>query len=203
MSIGQRVKKARTALGLSQAALASKVGITQATLSDLENDKSKGSAKLASIANSLRVRSFWLETGRGSPELEEEEPASGFGSTQKTPIYSTQGDNFGYISKYDEYSGSFDGIILTEKCYALRIKGDSFGERIQSGDILIIDMSVEIFPGDMVVVELNSGKRAIWRLRFNRNNETSLDQICTSPISTTLDNTEIISMHKVTAIIPR
>lgn len=70
MSIGQRIKHARKQIGMSQAELAQKVGIKQPTLSDLENDMSKGTTKLASIAKVLRVRPYWLETGKGPGEAE-------------------------------------------------------------------------------------------------------------------------------------
>lgn len=73
MSIGQRIKESRKTAGLSQKDLAEKVGLTQPTLSDLENDMSKGSGKLASIAHALNVRPFWLETGRGTSALDKAE----------------------------------------------------------------------------------------------------------------------------------
>jgi phage repressor protein C with HTH and peptisase S24 domain len=46
------------------------VGIRQPTLSDLENDMSKGTTKLASIAKALNVRPYWLETGKGPMSAE-------------------------------------------------------------------------------------------------------------------------------------
>ncbi len=70
MSIGQRIKHTRKQIGMSQAELAQKVGIKQPTLSDLENDMSKGTTKLASLAKALGVRSYWLETGKGPSELD-------------------------------------------------------------------------------------------------------------------------------------
>lgn len=70
MSIGQRIKASRVSAKMSQYELAKKVGLSQPTLSDLENDMSKGSVKLASIAKALNVRPFWLETGRGSSNLD-------------------------------------------------------------------------------------------------------------------------------------
>lgn len=73
MSIGQRIKAARKAAGISQADLAQRVGIKQPTLSDLENDMSKGSTKLASIAKALGVRPYWLETGKGPSDGTAEE----------------------------------------------------------------------------------------------------------------------------------
>jgi transcriptional regulator with XRE-family HTH domain len=83
MSIGQRIKASRKEMGISQLELAQKVGLSQPTLSDLENDMSKGSVKLASIAKALNVRPYWLETGRGtSSASDSNEPSetTGFSS---------------------------------------------------------------------------------------------------------------------------
>lgn len=69
MSIGKRIKEARKDASLSQAELSQMVGIRQPTLSDLENDMSKGTTKLASIARVLKVNPYWLETGKGAKGL--------------------------------------------------------------------------------------------------------------------------------------
>lgn len=66
MSIGQRVREARKAAGLTQQQLAEKVGIKQSTLSELENGDSAGSGHLAAMAAALNVSALWLQTGKGS-----------------------------------------------------------------------------------------------------------------------------------------
>ena len=65
MSIGQRIKKARVALKLSQAALGQRVGMTQASISELESGESEGTGKIASFAAALGVSALYLETGKG------------------------------------------------------------------------------------------------------------------------------------------
>lgn len=68
MSIGSRIKEARKAAGLTQKALAQKVGMAQATLSELETGESQGTTLIASFAAALGVNALWLETGAGKME---------------------------------------------------------------------------------------------------------------------------------------
>lgn len=69
MSVGNRVRESRKKAGLSQADLASEVGITQPTLSELERGISHSSTHLISIAQVCNVDPNWLQTGEGIPEL--------------------------------------------------------------------------------------------------------------------------------------
>lgn len=64
---GKRLRSARKAAKLTQKQLADKVGLTQATISELENDEYDGSAKTPSIADVLGVGALWLADGKGDP----------------------------------------------------------------------------------------------------------------------------------------
>lgn len=66
MSIGSRIREARQAAKLTQKALAQKVGMAQASLSELETGESAGTTLVASLAAALGVNPLWLETGKGS-----------------------------------------------------------------------------------------------------------------------------------------
>lgn len=66
MSIGSRIREARRAAKLTQKALAERVGMKQASLSELETGESQGTTMIASFAAALGVSALWLETGRGS-----------------------------------------------------------------------------------------------------------------------------------------
>ena len=65
MTIGQRIKKTRLEFPMTQKELASKAGIAQPTLSELERGDSSGSSHLASIAAALGVSALWLEKEKG------------------------------------------------------------------------------------------------------------------------------------------
>lgn len=65
MSIGSRIREARKQAKLTQGQLASRVGIKQATVSELETGESAGTTLLATFASVLGVNALWLETGKG------------------------------------------------------------------------------------------------------------------------------------------
>jgi transcriptional regulator with XRE-family HTH domain len=74
MRIGERVRLRRQELGLSQAALAQRVGVRQATISELESSKQREtSTGLARrLARALRCDVGWLV----GTEVETDEPAA-------------------------------------------------------------------------------------------------------------------------------
>lgn len=65
MNYSTRIKAARKHAGLTQAELASRAGVTQASISDLERGKSASSSFTATLAKACRVSALWLETGEG------------------------------------------------------------------------------------------------------------------------------------------
>ena len=64
-TFGMRLKQARKEAGLTQKTLAAKAGIKQATISELESDKYKGSAFAAQLAAALGVNALWLADEKG------------------------------------------------------------------------------------------------------------------------------------------
>ncbi|MBU9618102.1 helix-turn-helix domain-containing protein [Burkholderia multivorans] len=62
---GKRLRAARKGARLTQKQLADKVGLKQATISELENDEYDGSAKTAALADVLGVNALWLAEGKG------------------------------------------------------------------------------------------------------------------------------------------
>jgi transcriptional regulator with XRE-family HTH domain len=66
MSIGSRIREARRAAKLTQKELAQKVGMAQASLSELETGESQSTTMVGSFAAALGVNALWLETGKGA-----------------------------------------------------------------------------------------------------------------------------------------
>jgi transcriptional regulator with XRE-family HTH domain len=64
-TLGARLRWARQKTQLTQAAAAKAVGLSQPTLSDLENDNTKGTTSLLELAALYSVDVAWLKTGRG------------------------------------------------------------------------------------------------------------------------------------------
>jgi transcriptional regulator with XRE-family HTH domain len=64
-TLQKRLKSAREEAGLSQAALAKKVGMKQPSYSELETKEDAGSKNLLEIADALGVRLRWLKYNEG------------------------------------------------------------------------------------------------------------------------------------------
>lgn len=70
MSIADRVKEKRMALGLTQSELANLVGITQQSLQKIEDGRTQNPRKLINLARSLQCDPEWLQFGK-TVELKE------------------------------------------------------------------------------------------------------------------------------------
>lgn len=204
MSIGQRIKESRRVLGMSQSDLAKKVGLTQATMSDLENDKSKGTARIGSIATALKVRALWLETGRGLPNSEgdSDELSSDRFNSRTTLVVQPNVD--GWLEVVFKNNGTeYPLLDIPDSAFFVKIQGDGLGERLSSGDTLIVESKVKRLAGDIVLTELKDGRRGLWRLRFTRNEETVYDPLDKRGETLTVANSDIHSESKVTTILLR
>jgi phage repressor protein C with HTH and peptisase S24 domain len=75
-TLGERLAKRREQLGLSQKALAEKVGVSQQSINKIETGQTRSPRNLEKLAESLSVTSQWLLFGEGnsaatSPKLDE------------------------------------------------------------------------------------------------------------------------------------
>lgn len=64
-SVGDRAKQRRKDLRLNQGEVARRVGIAQATLSELENNGNHSTKEIAKLAAVLGVNALWLAEGKG------------------------------------------------------------------------------------------------------------------------------------------
>lgn len=73
MSIGSRIKEIRKAAGLSQSKFGSKLAITDAAVSMVENGKYVPSEQtIRAICSEFNVNRYWLETGEGEPYVRQD-----------------------------------------------------------------------------------------------------------------------------------
>lgn len=77
MGIGNRVREARTESGMSQEALARRVGVSQGLIGQIETGINRGSKHLAAIARTLNVSVDWLEMGKGEKKRGGHAPSRG------------------------------------------------------------------------------------------------------------------------------
>lgn len=173
-SIGDRVKKARQAEGLSMVDLANALGVKYQTIQQLENGTSKGTTHIVGIAKALRRRPEWLQYGEG-PEFAEREPTVpvvgevGAGAEIHPFDDSPLGEG---LEQVPAPPGAYD-------CIAVRVRGNSQYPVIQDGWLLFYTRDVHGVPeeaiGKLCIVCVKDGptmvktvrrgsKRGLWRL---------------------------------------
>ena len=173
MSIGTRIKEARSEKGLSQKALADAVGMRQPTLSALESGKTQGTSLIATFAAKLGVNALWLETGKGPkyPDTSNIEPAPDIQGQVPVISWVTAGK---WTEVIDIYQPSVADEWLpcikkhSNRTFALRVKGMSMynpmGKHTYSdGDIIFVDPEKEAINGSRIVVRLENSKEATFK----------------------------------------
>lgn len=153
MSTSKRIRQLRDQRGLSQLTLALKAGVTQGTISQLENNPSQGSKHLPAIARALDVSVDWLESGTGAMER-----------PKKAVIHPEETDQFIPIRKVDfrisagiagfavDYLDDQEGGPLffqrswyeargfdPNKLYAIKVRGASMEPTLSDGDVVVIN----------------------------------------------------------------
>lgn len=162
MTLGQRVRKARLHKKLRQEDLSKLVGISQQTLSNLENDKNEGSVALAAIAIECGVSVAWLDREEGPMILE-----AGEEGWLNVPSYDQAahlGDGADPAEYAETHKLKFRADSLERKglrAHNLHVyygKGDSMEPRIQNGDAILFN-TAETAPvdGAIFVVRYDGG----------------------------------------------
>lgn len=67
-TIGDRIKKARLAIRMTQTELARRAGVSGGTLRDLEDNIETDTTHIAKLAFALGVAPLWLAEGEGDPK---------------------------------------------------------------------------------------------------------------------------------------
>ncbi|WP_150614996.1 LexA family protein [Pandoraea terrigena] len=160
MTLGQRLREARKDAKLSQAELAKRVGIKQPTLSDLENDVTKGSTAIATIAAALGVSALWLAEGRGprrGNEPVQNVTAASIGHRRIPLISSVQAGQMTETVVPFPPGGAYEYLLtdleLSEHAFGLEVEGRSMEPKFYEGDRLIVDPALSPRPGDFVIAK--------------------------------------------------
>lgn len=177
-TIGNKIKRRREELGLSQEQLAEKAGVSQPLIHKLESGKALETKKLNQIANALDVSAEWLlgtvERGRlVKDELSNLDPPPRF---VMAPLISWI--QAGHWSEaIDNYApGDAEEWLpcatrsAGPHTYALRVKGDSmtnqYGRSYPHGCIIFVDPDRVggVVSGDRVIARINSDNEAIFKV---------------------------------------
>lgn len=149
MYVGDRIKKLRNALGMSQSKLASLVGITQPTLSHLEKTEDASTKYIDEFASALNTTSDYLLYGNGSHQVVDAnyQPPQGMISVPYFKEVVLSAGNGGCVI---EEKNQDDSILFPvsffsrhsanpENVICLKISGDSMEPKFEDGGIVTID----------------------------------------------------------------
>lgn len=160
---GQRIKAARKKARLTQEQLAQAIGISQGSLSEMEN-KGMSSTYTVQIAQACGVDATWLATGQGgiAGQLQNVTPVE---LRAKVPVIgwvqagAFQGvEDVFHPGEADEFADVREAAV-SGNAFALRVEGDSMlspypGERsFPPGMILIVDPNKTAGAGDYVIAK--------------------------------------------------
>ena len=180
MTIGERIKEARLAAGMSQEKLGEIIGWRQSRVGNYERGiREPRVDDLEKIARALNVSVLWLATGEG-PMVADLPP-----HLTRVPVIS-----YVQAGSWTEAVDSFPtgngletvttDLDLGDYAFALRIKGDSMEPEFHEGDIIIIDPSVEPRPGDYVVAKRDKDNEATFK-KYRRPAEDVIELVPLNP----------------------
>lgn len=144
-----RLKFALKKAEMSQADLASKIGVRPQVINYLYQCNPKSSKYTYLIADALKVDPTWLATGSGNYNVESE---SSLSITQKIPILTYQ--QLKYVVTNLESFNDLEvkhwlstHLQLGDKSFAVKLKDKSMFPRFDEGAILIFDSNFSIADG--------------------------------------------------------
>lgn len=152
-TIGERIKRRRTELKLTQKELANAIkGVSNVAISQWESDTTKpNSENILDLSTVLQCDISWLLRGNGQSNVL---PASIGGNRIPLISYIQAGKWLG-ISSLKESCGDFDYVFtdldVSEDAFALSIIGDSMEPEFKEEDVIIIDPQVQPVAGEFVV----------------------------------------------------
>ncbi|MBF0311475.1 MAG: LexA family transcriptional regulator [Magnetococcales bacterium] len=140
-TVGERIRKRRKELGLSQGELALRVGYAgQSSIGEIETGTSQSPGRLVDIARALEVRPDWLHSGEGPVEPEPAQFAFKSASQE--------------LNNHDNLLQESDLLALwcrrhgfnPQQMLVVVVHGDAMHPTLHSGDMIMADTSQRV-PG--------------------------------------------------------
>lgn len=220
LTLADRLRDARRAKGMTQPQLAQASGVAQNTISDLETGKSQGSTSLAEIADALGVNATWLSTGKGArlskQALSLVQRPSPYGSGGVTfarnvppgshiPVLGVV--KFPDAEEFADMQSSAGNVVCyidlptaDPAAYAVQCQGDAMSPRIKHNEYIVAEPSVEVSPGDEVLVRSKEGRMMVKQFLFAREGRLHFVSVNDPSHVVVLDADTVESLHFVSAI---
>lgn len=173
MSIGERIKKRRKELGLTQAELSEIIGIAQQSLQSIESGKIGKPRKIIALAEALETTPEYLQFGVG--ELDNAEVTKIV--TNKLPLISwVQAGAWSDISEVNPVDAErfLCPVNCSEQSFVLRVQGVSMEPKFNDGDLIFVDPEAECIHGSYVVARLDDDNQATFKQLIIEGNQKFL-----------------------------
>lgn len=159
-TVGKRIKAAREAEGVSRPKLAQMTGIPYSTLAEIENGRTKETARVAVIANALGWNALYLSEGKGQkkPDAAFANIAPGPQVRGKVPLISLiVAGHMTEVTDLHAPGVAEDWVDTTAPIhahtYALRVKGDSMEPTFPAGHHIVVEPERDPKSGDFVIAQ--------------------------------------------------
>lgn len=150
----------RSKAGLSQAALAKKMYVSQQTIAKWENDKSTPNPEaLTRLSEIFNVSLDVLVTGRKTE--------SAVRKGVKIPVLGRvqAGIPFDAVEEILDWEEISPEMAATGDHFGLRVRGQSMEPRILEGDIIIVRKQEDVDNGDTAVVLVNGNEATVKKIK--------------------------------------
>lgn len=157
-SLGERLKIAREAAGLTMEALGKMVGVTPQAVYRWEHGTARpNTSRLQSLASALRISVNFLLTGIESPV--QIVPISGREGRRIVPILR---EDDAVARRIDREIGSAETHFpCSDHAYIVVVWDGSNAPRLQRGDQVVIDPTLKPEPGDIVLAAVGNPTRPV------------------------------------------
>lgn len=196
MELKERLKLARKNAKKSQKDVADSVGITQPTLSQLENGLITSSTFLPAIARYLNVDPYWLETGKGEmlnkgDETEESEFSNvkiNGRKLYKIPVLDFVQAGLFHETCYDGINAKGETYTTYETprpkdVFSVEVDGMSMAPEFMPGDELVIDAALVPKPGSYVIAQNGGNESTFKKYRVTGYDEFGRDEFELIPLN--------------------
>jgi transcriptional regulator with XRE-family HTH domain len=197
-TLAERLRKARERATLTQVAVAKRLEITSASISNWEQGRNEPERdKLIQLSREYRVNPLWLTWGIGDIENELGTDSVGFRSHRGRPVprlelQTAVLERFIQEVPVVDFHTYFD---CGPRSFVVEIKDKSNAPGFSAGDAVVIDPDEQPMPGDWVLAALKPDNRPVFRRYEERRGENGEDFVALIPGNSAW-KTEFIRDHE-------
>lgn len=159
-SIGERIKEARKAAGLTQVELAKKTELSRSYIGDIEKDRynpSVSTLQLIAKATNAPLEALLPST----------KPPKPAGRGVRIPVLGrvVAGIPIEAVEEILDYEEITPELAASGDFFALKIRGHSMEPRMMEGDVVIVRRQDDVDSGDVAIVLVNGDEATVKRVK--------------------------------------